>query len=123
METLRQVMHEEVTPPSRHHPGTDRDLETICLKALAKDPQQRYASALALAQDIERYRAGEPILARRARLASRLWRRVRRHPMKVLAAPLLLLLAIASTLVIRELSTTRSGARLLQQLCQAPPAI
>jgi hypothetical protein len=121
METLRQVMHDEVTPPSRHHAGCDRVLETICLKALAKDPQQRYASALALAQDLERYRAGEPILARRAGLASRVWRRARRHPVKVLAAPLLLLLIVVAGLVNRELTSTRSGARLLQQFDESLP--
>lgn len=76
---LRQVLFAEPAPPSRWRPGLPRDLETICLKCIAKDPAQRYPSAEALADDLHRYRDGEPLGGPRP-----LWRRVmrqaRRHP-------------------------------------------
>jgi serine/threonine protein kinase len=65
METIRQVIDDEVVPPSRLVPRIAADLETICLKCLDKDASRRYLSAAALADDLERYRNGETILARR----------------------------------------------------------
>ena len=61
-------------------PGVARDLETICLKCLAKVPAQRYATALALAEDCERFAAGRPIRARPLTMAEALWRWARRRP-------------------------------------------
>jgi eukaryotic-like serine/threonine-protein kinase len=64
METVRLAIHEEPVAPSRLVPRLARDLETICLKCLNKDPQKRYISAEALADDLDRYREGKPIEAR-----------------------------------------------------------
>jgi serine/threonine-protein kinase len=78
-ETLEQVCTQEPLPPRRLQPGLARDVETICLKCLQKDPQRRYASARALAKDIERFLAGRPIQARPIGQAERLYRWCRRN--------------------------------------------
>ncbi len=63
-EILEQVRERPPEPPSKINPRTPRDLEIICLKCLEKDPRRRYGSAQALAEDLGRYVAGEPIPAR-----------------------------------------------------------
>ena len=77
---LQKVQNEEPAPPRKLNPRTHRDLETICLKALAKRPVERYETAVALADDLDRFCAGEVILARRAGPHVKLWRKVRRNP-------------------------------------------
>ena len=57
MDTALKVLHDEVVPPSRRQAKTPRDLETICLKCLHKEPERRYASAKDLADDLERFLA------------------------------------------------------------------
>src|SRR5437870_2144766 len=67
-ETVRLLLETEPRQPRLMNPKVDRDLSTICLKCLEKDPQRRYSSALALAQDLERWLRHEPIQARRTGL-------------------------------------------------------
>jgi WD40 repeat protein len=79
-DVLARVLHDDPVPPSRLQPQVPRDLETMCLKCLRKEPERRYESALALAEDLERWLGGEPILARRVGVAERLTKWVRRRP-------------------------------------------
>lgn len=80
-ETLRQVVQAEPAPPSQLQPELPRDLETICLKAMRKDPAQRYESCSALAEDLRRFLDGEPIYARRISWLQRQVKRAKRHPL------------------------------------------
>jgi len=73
-------MHEEPTPPHNLDRHIPRDLETIVLKALAKEPGQRYTTAEQMAEDLRRFAADRPILARRISPAERVWRWCKRNP-------------------------------------------
>jgi hypothetical protein len=79
LDTLLEVIHSEPVPPRQRQPAIPRDLETVCLKCLQKDPQKRYATAMELAADLKRFLAGEPVLARSAGRGERLWRWYRRN--------------------------------------------
>jgi WD40 repeat protein/tRNA A-37 threonylcarbamoyl transferase component Bud32 len=81
LETLHQVLHDEPLRPRALDARIDRDLETVALKCLARDPARRYASAAALADDLERWLRGEPISARPAGPGERCWRWCRRNPL------------------------------------------
>ncbi|MCI0683335.1 MAG: serine/threonine protein kinase [Gemmataceae bacterium] len=80
VETLELVRHAEPTPPAQLQPGCPRDLETICLTCLHKEPARRFASAAALADDLRRFQNGEPIHARPVGSLERLAKWLRRRP-------------------------------------------
>ncbi len=103
LDTLVQVLHNEPKPPRQLEPKSPRDLETICLKCLRKEPNQRYASAAALADDLQRYIDGQPIKGRSVRLVERAWRWGRRNPgwAAMLATTFGLLLAIVVVWIMR----------------------
>ena len=96
VKVIYQVLRVEPTPPGKLRPDLDRDLETICLRCLEKDPARRYGTAQALADDLGRYLAHEPIHARRPSAAERLAKWVRRNRVlaTVLATAALLLLTV-----------------------------
>ncbi|MEK7755720.1 MAG: FG-GAP-like repeat-containing protein [Planctomycetota bacterium] len=78
---LPAILRGDIVPPRRLRPEVPRDLETVCLKALSLEPPRRYASAEAFAEDLARYRRGEPVTARPVGRIARLARRARRHPL------------------------------------------
>ena len=100
---LQQVQHADPVPPRRLNPGVPVPLQNICLKCLAKDPARRYATARELAEDLERFLANQPILARPASLLEKgeLW--VRRHPVTAaLSLALVVVLLLGITGVVEE---------------------
>jgi WD40 repeat protein len=106
--TLRQVMDQEPPRPRSLNARVDRDLETICLKCLEKDPARRYGSGLELADDLERWLAGEPIRARRAGVTERVVKWARRRPT---TAALVLLGGLAPLVVIAVLAYSNVTVR------------
>ena len=95
-ETIKLLLDTEPRQPRLLNPKIDRDLRTICLKCLEKDPQRRYSSALALAEDLEHWLKHEPICAKESGFFTRVGKWVRRKP--AIAALIVSLVALAAVL-------------------------
>lgn len=122
-ETVNQVLRQDAPSPSLLNPSIDRDVETICLKCLQKEPHRRYESAKSLASDLQLYLEGRPILARPVPAIVKFWRMCRRHPattgaLSIALTALIVLLtsvAIFNGRLKRELSQNETINRELQK--------
>ncbi len=117
MATLLDVLGKEPEVPQRLNPAVGRDLETICLKCLDKEPSKRYSSAAALADDLERYLRYEPILGRPVGLAGRLGRWCRRNPMVATMTTLAIfaLGAVGNIAIVAAIRDGEQAVRIAQQ--------
>ncbi len=117
LETLEEVREKTPRPPSAIRRLIDRDIETICLKCLEKEPERRYTSALEVAKDLERWLAGQPIVARPVGRIERGIRLLRRYPRaSVLAIAIVALIATSATGLIMGTEARRNAARLGQEV-------
>jgi len=117
VETQRQVISDDPVPPTRLNPRIPRDLETICLKCLEKAPQYRYATALALAEDVDRFLRGEPIAARPVSPPERVVRWMRRKPAAAaLTGTLVVAGLLALSLVVGSLRASQKRAVIARAL-------
>jgi serine/threonine protein kinase/tetratricopeptide (TPR) repeat protein len=106
-ETIKLLLDTEPRQPRLLNPKVDRDLSTICLKCLEKDPKRRYTSALALAEDLERWLKHEPIQARHTGVFARGKKWVRRNPTSALLAACLIALVAAAGWIISKSELVR----------------
>jgi mono/diheme cytochrome c family protein/predicted Ser/Thr protein kinase len=118
-DSLRLVVSQEPVAPSRLVPAVPRDLEAICLKALEKTPDRRYASARELAVDLRRFLNGQPVTARRTGPLQRGWKWVRRHPQAAALAGILIVLALVPVGLLYHRHRTHEQVR-LRAVQQAP---
>jgi WD40 repeat protein len=116
---IDQVLHQEPVPPRRLNPRVPRDLETIVLKATAKDPDQRYRNAAELAEDFQRFLDDRPVRARRISVRERFWRWCRRNSAvaSLTAAVALILVGVtaASLLAANHFVRTAANERTARQ--------
>ncbi len=109
LDTVLQVLHSEPVPVTVLRPNVPRDLETICLKCLRKEPRHRYPTASALADDLQSFFRGEPIKARPRGTIEKVWRWIRDHP-----APSGLLAAGILTPIVALIILSMLSARLVR---------
>ncbi len=123
-EVIRQVLQEEPEPPSRVNKAVDSDLEAVCLKCLEKEPSRRYASAAELADDLGRWRRGEPTLARPATPTEAFRKWVRREPWRAgawaaLIALGLLIITVGCVYYYKETEQGRLMAEKAKELAES----
>lgn len=117
LETQRQVISDDPVPPTRLNPRTPRDLQTIILKCLEKVPEHRYATALALAEDLDRFLKGEPITARPVSPPERIVRWSRRKPAAAaLAGAIVVVGLLALALLVGSLHASQERAAIASAL-------
>ncbi len=102
MNTLMQVLNDEPEPPKRLNPRIHHDIQTIVLKAMEKQPDRRYLSAKALADDLQHFVAGESIDARPASVRYRAWKWLKKHQSAVFAAAAILLIVLVAYAVVQQ---------------------
>src|SRR5262249_11967386 len=122
LETVRQVTDDEPVPPSRLVPRLPRDIETICLKCLQKDPGRRYESAAALAEDLRRFQGGEPIVARPVGPVERLARWCRRNQGLAASIGVAALTLVAAVILSLLYAREQSGLAAARKLYAAEQA-
>ena len=115
IDTVVQVRFDEPVPLSRLNPSVPRDLETVCLKCLEKEPSRRYATAAEFAEDLTRFAEGRPVKARPIRWPIRIWRWTRRNPrvaaLSTAVFSLLAILAVVGPLVAFRQTKLRRSAQ------------
>ena len=102
MGTLMQVLNDDPVPPKKLNPRIHRDVQTVVLKSMEKNPDRRYRTMGALAADIRRFIGGEAITARPAGLFYRSWKALRKHRSAVFAAVAILVIGLAARAVVRQ---------------------
>jgi serine/threonine protein kinase/WD40 repeat protein/tetratricopeptide (TPR) repeat protein len=123
---VKQVMHDEPVRPRKLNPGVPRDLETVVLKAIARDPAHRYQTPAEMAEDLKRFVEDRPVRARRISETERLWRWCRRNPLPASLLALIVLVFLAGFAGVfqqwrvaetarKEEKTQRGRAEALQQ--------
>jgi eukaryotic-like serine/threonine-protein kinase len=118
LELMDQVRHVEPPRPRQIDPRIPRDLETVVLKAMAKEPARRYQSASQMAEDLRRFLADRPVRARRSTILERVWRWCRRNPIVAL-----LTTSVVMLLLVLLTGAWVSNARLKKQLDRADRAL
>jgi WD40 repeat protein len=110
IDTVRRILDDEPASLARQRPDVPVDLEAICLKCLAKRPAERYQTAQQLTDDLDRFLAGDPILARPPDLLESFWRWARRRPLTIGAAALGVVAALVLMVVISVYNSRLSAA-------------
>jgi serine/threonine-protein kinase len=109
---IHQVLHEEPRPPRRLKASVPRDLETICLKAMAKEPVRRYQTAREMADDLRRFLEGKPIIARPVSRMERGWRWAKRNPLPAISTATVSILAFLLAAVVWATQPLKHSVRI-----------